>query len=410
MNATEQTERTFPLYDWGNYENLTRPTVLDTTLRDGVQSLLGRYPSLDEKLGLMDLLIELGIEAFDIGFPVSSPKHKRQATRLAEHAAAKKPGIRLACLSRSKIEDVQAVVDVSQAAGVAVEAVIFVASSPARLLVEQWNVGELMKWSTKAIEFAVKEGIEVNFACEDATRSEPETLRALYKPALEHGATRFTLADTVGVCNVVSTTRIVRYFHENIIQGHPMGLDWHGHDDRGLAVANALAAVAAGATCVHTTVFGMGERCGNIAMEPLLANLHYLCGEHYKLDVLPRLTEYASTIFGETVTPRHSVVGRNAYTTAAGIHAASILKAAQLGRPDLSANVYAGFDPRLLGRKTEVQVGPLSGSANVKWKASQLGLTFSEDLAAQVLDVARKTDRILGDDEIRKIADSLTST
>lgn len=402
METVEQV--TFPLYDWGSYDPFSPPTLLDTTLRDGVQGLLPRYPSLEEKLHLLELMIDLGIEAFDVGFPISSNRHLRETQKLVECAAARKPGLRLTCLARSRISDVEAIADVSQAAGVQMEALVFVASSPVRLLVEQWDVNEMIKWATEAIDFALKQGLDVNFACEDATRSEPETLKVLHTAALEHGAGRFTIPDTVGICNVVSAGRIVKFLRQEVIQGQPIGLDWHGHNDRGLAVANALAALAAGADCVHTTVLGIGERTGNIDLESMLANLQPLCGDCYRLDLLPELTSYASAILGEAISPRHPMVGKHAYTTAAGIHGAAILKARRMGRPELVANAYAGVDPRLTGHETEVQVGPLSGSANVEWAAAKLGLPFSPGLVARVLDKARELDRILTDDEIRSVA------
>ena len=396
---------TFPLYDWGGYEPLAPPTILDTTLRDGVQSLLPRYPSLDEKLRLMELMIDLGIGAFDVGFPISNDRHRRHTRRLVECAAARNPRLRLICLARSRLSDVAAIADVSQAAGVQMEALVFVASSPIRLLVEQWDVGEMVKWATEAIDFALKQGLMVNFACEDATRSEPETLKTLHTAALEHGATRFTIPDTVGISNVISAARIVTFLREEVIRGRPIGIDWHGHNDRGLAVANAMAALSAGADCVHTTLLGIGERSGNVDLESILANLHPLCPGCYRLELLPELAAYASAILGEPIPARHPMIGQNAYSTAAGIHGAAILKAQRLGRPELVANTYAGVDPRLTGHDVEVQVGPLSGTANVEWAAAGLGLACSPELAGRVLDRARELDRILTADEIAEILD-----
>lgn len=394
---------TLPLYDWGSYEPFAPPTLLDTTLRDGVQSLLPRYPNMDEKLHLMELMIDLGIGAFDVGFPISNDRHRRHTQQLVENAAARNPRLRLTCLSRSRVSDVAAIAEVSQAAGVQMEALVFVASSPIRLLVEQWDVGEMVKWATEAIDFALKEGLTVNFACEDATRSEPETLKALHKAALEHGASRFTIPDTVGICNVVSAARIVTFLREEVIQGQPVGIDWHGHNDRGLAVANALAALSAGADCVHTTLLGIGERSGNVDLESMLANLYPLCPDCYRLELLPEVAAYASAILGEPIPARHPVIGQNAYSTAAGIHGAAILKAQRLGRPELVANTYSGVDPRLTGHDVEVQVGPLSGMANVEWAAGKLGLAFSPEMAIQVLDRARELDRILTAGEIVEI-------
>jgi 2-isopropylmalate synthase len=396
---------TFPLYDWGGYEPFAPPIILDTTLRDGVQSLLPRYPTLDEKLHLLELMIDLGIDAFDVGFPISSDRHRHHTQELVACAAARNPQVRLICLARSRVPDVAAIADVAQTAGVQMEALVFVASSPIRLLVEQWDVGEMVKWATGAIDFAISQGLTVNFACEDATRSEPETLKLLHRAALEHGATRFTIPDTVGVCNVVSSARIVTFLREEVIQGRPIGIDWHGHNDRGLAVANAMAALSAGADCVHTTLLGIGERSGNVDMESMLANLHPLCKGRYRLNLLPELAAYASTILGEPIPARHPMIGQNAYSTAAGIHGAAILKAQRMGRPELVANTYAGVDPRLTGHDVDVQVGPLSGTANVEWAAAKLGLAVSPESAGRVLDLARELDRILTKEEIAQILD-----
>ncbi len=400
MASIENGNHDFPLYNWGAYENFSTPTILDTTLRDGIQSPLERYPSIEEKLQLIDLLLELGIEAFDIGFPVSNGKHKQHTARIAKYLSGRKPHPRLTCLARSTIEDVKAIVEISQSAGVPIEVLLFVGSSPARLLVEEWNVDQLKEWATTAIDFAIREGLEVNFACEDVTRSEPETVSALYLNALEYGASRITLPDTVGICNPIGATQIVRFVRDNVIKRRAIGLDWHGHNDRGLAVANALAALAAGADCIHTTIFGIGERCGNIPLEPTLANIYYLCGKRYRFEVLPRLSQYAASIFGESVHSRHPVIGRNAYSTAAGIHASAIFKALQIGKPEIIANVYAGVDARLSGFKTSVEIGPLSGVANVEWKLAQLGFPFSQDIADRILNTARNSDRIFTDEEI----------
>ncbi|MFN2225809.1 MAG: hypothetical protein ACK2UY_05870, partial [Anaerolineae bacterium] len=171
------------------------------------------------------------------------------------------------------------------------------------------------------------------------------------------------------------------------------------------AVANAMAALSAGADCVHTTLLGIGERSGNVDLESILANLHPLCPGCYRLELLPELAAYASAILGEPIPARHPMIGQNAYSTAAGIHGAAILKAQRLGRPELVANTYAGVDPRLTGHDVEVQVGPLSGTANVEWAAAGLGLACSPELAGRVLDRARELDRILTADEIAEILD-----
>jgi len=393
-------------FDWGKFDPFPRPTILDVTLQDGVQGILPRYPTSEEKIRLVDLLIELGIEGFGIGWPGLSFSHKQDIIRLASHIAGHQPGLRLACLARAKVEDVKAVVDVSEAVGSRLEALIVIGTSTARLLVEQQSMQDLLQKTSQAVDFAVQHQLKVNFACLDATRSEPGLLRILYSAALDQGASRLTLPDTVGVANAISTMRIVKYIRDYVIRGQAVGLDWQGHNDRGLAVSNALTAAVAGADCIHTTIMGMGERCGNVALEPSLANLYYFCGEHYNLKVLPRLSEYAAAIFGESVPSRHPVIGANAYASTGGSQSDLFLKASYLEQPDLAAMLHGGVDPRLSGRSAQLQVGPLSSSANVRWKATQLGLPLSEELAAKILIKARELQRVLTDDEIREITSS----
>ena len=291
-------------FDWGSSERFPRPTILDASLREGVQGILSRYPTLEEKLGLVELLLEVGVDAFDIGFPIANPEQKLHTLQVARFLAGRQPELRLVCLARTRTEDVMAVVEVSQAAGVKLEVLIYIGTSSTRLLVEQASIHDLVDATTLAVDLAVRHGLTVNFACQDATRSEPGLLRLLYTAALDSGASRLTIPDTVGAGNALATGRIVKYVRDYVIRNRGVGLDWQGHNDRGLAVSNALAAAAAGAGCLHATVLGIGERCGSVALEPLLVNLSQLGGAHYNLTVLPRLAEYAAAIFGEPLPPR----------------------------------------------------------------------------------------------------------
>jgi 2-isopropylmalate synthase len=393
-------------FDWGKFDPFPKPTILDTTLQDGVQGILPSYPTLEEKMHLADLLIELGIEGLSLGWPGLSHNHKSEVIQLANHVMERQSGLRLACLARADLEDVQAVVDVAETVGSRLEAYIVLGTSTAHLLVEQQSVQDLLEKTSQAVDFAVQHQLDVNFACLDATRSEPGLLRILYSAALHHGASRLTVPDTAGVANAISTMRIVKYIRDYVIRSQAVELDWQGHNDRGLAVSNALTATVAGADCLHTTILGMGERCGNVALEPSLANLYYFCGEHYNLKMLSRLSEYAAAIFGEPVPSRHPVIGANAYASTGGSQSELLLKASALEHPDLIATIYSGVDPRLSDRIPQLQVGPLSSSANVKWKATQLGLPLSEELTANILRKARELRRVLTDDEIREMTSS----
>lgn len=408
METMKQEARSENLFfDWGHSLQVPFPAILDATLRDGIQGILTRYPSLDEKLHLVDLLLSLGVHEFEIGMPVVGLKHKQESIAVAAHIFKQCPDARVICLARTKIDDVIAVAEVAQAVGCHIGCALFVGSSPIRRRVEGWSIVDLVNWTAQAVRFAVHEGLAVSLACEDATRSEPETLRNLYLTAIEHGASRVVIPDTVGICSTDSTRRIVEFFRDQITDGDTIPIDWHGHNDRDLGVANAVAAANAGATCIHTTVLGIGERCGNVPLEPLLVHLATHETYQWNLSILPQLAEYASKIFDDPIRSRYPIIGQNAFATAAGTHGAALYKATQRRDSQLAANVYAGADPRSFGREVQVFVGPMSGVANVKWKAQELGVSLKPNSEEDILLVAKERDKILTDQEFRTVAASL---
>jgi 2-isopropylmalate synthase len=253
------------------------------------------------------------------------------------------------------------------------------------------------------VTFAVREGLPVMFVTEDTTRARPETLKALYGRAIEWGARRICLADTVGHATPAGTRALVRFVKEQIVapSGEDVKVDWHGHRDRGYGLANALAAMEAGADRIHGTALGIGERCGNVEMELLLVNLA-LEGLHTgDLTGLPEYCEAAARAVSLPITAGAPVVGRDAFRTATGVHAAAIAKAEAKGDSWLADRIYSGIPASLVGRSQEIEVGPMSGLSNVKYWLRARGYDpEDEERGRRILDAAKRSNHTLTEEEI----------
>jgi 2-isopropylmalate synthase len=182
--------------------------------------------------------------------------------------------------------------------------------------------------------------------------------------------------------------------------GEDVKVDWHGHNDRGLAVINTVAAVAAGVDRVHATALGIGERVGNCAMDQLLVNLKLM---GYIDSDLTTLADYVSVASQGTAVPvpiNYPIVGKDAFRTATGVHAAAIIKAKRKGDDWLADRVYSGVPAGMVGREQEIEVGFMSGASNVSWWLARRGIAADPELVKQILQAAKDRDRVLTEEEI----------
>ncbi|HEY7056300.1 MAG TPA: LeuA family protein, partial [Vicinamibacterales bacterium] len=291
------------IYDW-NRSPAAKPSAVlldDETLRDGLQSPSVRCPTIEEKLRILHLIDRLGIDTADIGLPGAGPHVVRDVERLAREIADQRLRVAANCAARTVIADIRPVVEIAQRAGLSIECCTFIGSSPLRQYAEGWSLDQLLKLSEEAIGFAVKEGLPVMYVTEDTTRADPDTLRALYSTAIRAGARRVCIADTVGHATPAGTAAVVRFVKSVVEEcGGGVGIDWHGHRDRDFAVANTLSALEAGATRLHGTALGIGERVGNTPMDLILLNL-VLMGALDR-DLSP-LCEYCETVSAATGVP-----------------------------------------------------------------------------------------------------------
>lgn len=395
-----------PAVDWSSIGPIE---LDDETLRDGLQNPSVVDPPIGDKIRILHLMDRLGIHTADIGLPGAGPRAVADVSRLAQEIVDSKLSIGANCAARTVVRDVEPIAEVSQRVGIPIEACTFIGSSAVRQYAEGWTLDKMLRVSEEAVSFAVGEGLPVMFVTEDTTRARPETLEALYLNAIRCGARRVCLADTVGHATPDGVRALVRFVRENVIDvcGEDVKLDWHGHRDRRLGLANALAAIESGVHRVHGTALGIGERVGNTEMDLLLVNLKLLGLHDVDLTPLPEYCELVARACEVPIGNDYPVFGRDAFRTGTGVHAAAIIKAEAKGDSWLADLVYSGVPAALFGRHQEIEIGPMSGLSNVKYWLRARGFDAEdEELCDRIFSVAKKSDRTLASVEIEALIQS----
>lgn len=374
------------IYDWNTIDrefdwSASRIELNDETLRDGLQCPSVTDPAIEDKKKLLHLMVELGIASADIGLPGAGPRARGDTLALAKEIATNGLKLDANCAARTVLADVKPVAEISQAAGIPIEAATFIGSSPIRQYAEDWTLDKMLRVSEEAVSFAIGEGLPVMFVTEDTTRAAPETLKALYGNAIRWGARRLCLADTVGHATPDGVRKLVRFVKEQIIDpsGEQVKLDWHGHRDRGFGLANSLAAIESGVDRVHGTALGIGERVGNAEMDLLLINLKLLGAHRGDLTKLPEYVHLTSRACGVVIPPSYPVLGEDAFRTGTGVHAAAIVKARKKGHEWLADRIYSGVPAADFGLRQRIEVSAVSGLSNVKCWLDEHGFDSNDD-------------------------------
>ena len=396
------------IYDWNLVDAPEKPKqrimVTDETLRDGLQSPSVIQPEIQDKVYLLYLMNDLGVDAADLGLCGAGEKFKYHVTVLAREIVNQKMPIQPQSAARSVISDIAPIVDVSNEVGVPIEAAIFVGTSPIRQYAEGWDINFLLKQTEESVSFAVKNGIPVMFVTEDTIRAQPETLRQVYTTAIRAGAHRICASDTVGHIMPHGVHALITFLRKMVDEIDPnVGIDWHGHKDRGLDVINSLAAIEAGADRVHACGLGIGERSGNTPMELLLGNLNLLGWANRDLTKLPEYCEVISEKCGTVIPFNYPIVGADSFRTATGVHAAAIAKALSKNDNWLAEHVYCGVPSSMVGRVHEIEIGPLSGEHNVRFFLRKNKIEENPTYITKILEVAKRSNRLLSDEDVRRI-------
>lgn len=397
------------IYDWNAVGGAFTPNAPiqfdDETLRDGLQSPSAQDPNLDQKIELVELMDRLGIHTVNLGLPGAGGRPRADITALAKHIADQglKIGANVAC--RTVITDIEPVVEMTQAAGMPIEVCAFIGSSSIRQYAEDWTLERMLQHTRDALTFCRDHDLPVMYVTEDTSRAHPDTLRALYGTAIELGAKRVCVCDTVGYSTPQGTKAVVSYVKGLVDELNPeVGVDWHGHRDRDLGIANDLAAVEAGATRVHGTALGVGERAGNAPMDLLLINARLQGWIDNDLTALPEYVAKAANAIGSSIPHNYPVFGEDAFETGTGVHAAAVIKSLRKGDVALADSVYSGVPASMVGLAQEIRVGPMSGRSNATFVLERLGIDPTDEIVQRVLDAGKSSKKLLTDDEIRTLA------
>src|SRR6202022_3535345 len=253
-----------------------------------------------------------------------------------------------------------------------------------------------------AVKFAVAQGLPVMYVTEDTTRTDANTVQALYSTAIRCGARSIVLCDTVGHATPMGAYNLVKFVRENVVipSGEKIRVDWHGHCDRGLAIANSFAAIAAGANQIQTVANSLGERVGNTPTELMLVNMRLLGLIDRDLSKLKDYCEKVAQATHKKIPQNYPGVGSDAFRTATGVHAAAIIKAYRKGDSKLADAVYSGVPASFFGLEQVIEVGPMSGKSNVLYWLDKHGISPNEELVGRIFDAAKNSSCVLSDAQI----------
>ena len=410
------------IYDWNTiYAKSMVPAgrvlLNDESLRDGLQSPSVRDPSIPEKIEVLHLMESLGINMLDIGLPGAGPRAVAHCEALAREIGSAKLKIKPNCAARTHQNDIRPIAEIVERTGVPIEAATFIGSSPIRRYTEDWTDDFLMHATENAVKYAVGLGLDVMYVTEDTTRCDPETIRRLYSTAIRYGAKAIVICDTCGHATPMGVVALMHFVINEVVKpsGENIRVEWHGHCDRGLAVANSIAALVAGAEVVHGTACGIGERVGNTQMDQMLVNLKLMGIEPWKSQDLTKLKDYCDAVSQSTGVPipkNYPVVGDDAFRTGTGVHASAVIKAYRKHDVMLANSIYSGVPSQFFGMEQIIEVGPMSGKSNVEFWLERHGIEAGGELVDRIFQRAKESDRILSDDEIMETvqgADGLQS-
>ncbi|MGC9179817.1 MAG: 2-isopropylmalate synthase [Vulcanisaeta sp.] len=340
---------------------------LDTTLRDGEQT-----PSValkpEDKLAIALKLEELGVDSIEAGFPIVSDGEFRAVRDIAREVRNSE----VIVLARTRKEDINKALDAD------VPAIhIFIATSDIHMKYKlRMSREEVIKAAVEAVSYAKSHGLTVEFSAEDATRSDPYFLVRVFQEVVNAGADRLDIADTVGVMWPNRMATLVRFVRQNVRGNYLLSV--HCHDDFGMAVANSVAAIEAGADQAHGTINGVGERAGNAALEEIASAVKFLLGYETRIrfERIKEVSDLVSRLFRIPVPPNKAIVGANAFSHESGIHVHGVLT---------NPLTYEPINPESVGMSRRVVVGKHSGRHSIEYILKSMGIEPNNDIINKVL-------------------------
>ena len=343
--------------------------------------------------------------------PGAGPRAEAHCEALAREIGRARLKIKPNCAARTHQNDIRPIAEIVERTGVPIEVATFIGSSPIRRYTEDWSDDFLLRTTENAVKYAVSLGLDVMYVTEDTTRCDPETIQRLYSTAIRYGAKAIVVCDTCGHATPMGVVALMHFVINEVVKpsGENIRVEWHGHCDRGLAVANSIAALVAGAEVVHATAVGIGERVGNTQMDQMLVNLKLLGVEPWKSQDLTKLKDYCEAVARATGVPipkNYPVVGDDAFRTGTGVHAAAVIKAYRKNDVMLADSIYSGVPAHDFGMAQIIEIGPMSGKSNVQFWLEKHGLPVTDELVDRIFHRAKASDRTLTDEQILQCVQS----
>ena len=402
------------IYDWNTieYDFNRNPSnhphgvwFDDETLRDGLQSPSARNPTIEQKIELLSYMEKLGIQKVDLGLPGAGPFHREHIDALLNHIISHDYQIRPGAAVRTLMNDIEPLVEMQNKHGIPIQASAFLGTSPIRQYTEGWTMDKLISTMEKAVSYAVENEVQVMFVTEDTTRSKPDDVKKIYQRAMELGVRRLCVCDTCGHVTPNGVKKLLNFIDEEVIKDggykrSEIEVNWHGHQDRGLGVANNIAAVEAGADVIHGTALGVGERAGNAPLDQTLVNLKLMGVIDNDLTHLDQYTRLANKYIEVPLPRNYPVFGEDAFETGTGVHASAVIKAMRKGDDWLADRVYSGVPAGDFGLKQVIRIGHMAGRSNIIWWLEQNGYEAEDDLVAHIFEVAKSQRRNMEDSEV----------
>jgi isopropylmalate/homocitrate/citramalate synthase len=394
------------IHDWSATSEIKHALLNDETLRDGLQSPSVRDPSIAEKIEILHLMESLGINALDLGLPGAGPRAVGHVEALAREIVVNKMKIRANCAARTHENDIRAIAEIVQRTGLNIEVATFIGSSPIRRYTEGWTDDFLLQTTEKAVKLVVSLSLDAMYVTEDTSRCDPAMIKRLYTAAINCGARSIVVCDTAGHSTPAGAFALTEFVLDEVVKpsGKKIRVDWHGHNDRGLAVANSMAALAAGADCVHACALATGERVGNTQMDQMLVNLKLMNVAPWDKQDLTKLKNYCHAVSratGVPIPPNYPVFGEDAFRTATGVHASAVIKALKKNDIELANSVYSGVPAHLFGLEQTIDIGPMSGKSNVIYWLERHDIPATDDIIDRIYQRAKSSNHTLTEAEIR---------
>jgi len=402
------------IYDWNSVDyEISRDSTKhphgiwfdDETLRDGLQSPSARNPKIEQKLELIDYMEKLGIQKVDLGLPGAGPSHIGHIDSMLKHMTENSYDLRPGCAVRTLVSDIEPLVDLQAKFERQIQASAFLGTSPIRQYTEGWNMEKILSTAEKAVTFAVDNDIPVMFVTEDTTRSKPSEIKQVYSRAIELGADRICICDTCGHVTPNGVKKLLSFIQEEVIpdsgvKRRDIEVNWHGHQDRGLGVANNLAAVESGADVIHGTALGVGERAGNAPLDQTLVNLSLMGVINNDLKSLNDYVKKAHEYIEVDLPKNYPVFGKDAFETGTGVHASAVVKAMKKGDHWLADRIYSGVPAQKYGLEQKIRIGHMSGRSNIIWWLNKNEYKITDGLLEYLFNVAKSQIRLMEDEEV----------